>query len=218
MFTPPPGVKNQFHIDSNEGMDVLRFIGGSSHGVESHLTTPRALLEDTRAEFTLSIENGTPPTALLKTALGKSTASGIEFLVGLYFDDIATGEFEWIADLKRAGCSDAEIVRYLHESAAIGPWVNFPIDDERRDKQQFVPSDLLRSFHQPLCVHSGNRNEMASVSNYLTSPQGSEVEPSLTDPGEVLRVVGNICGLGGLFVLATIPTPTVTSTSANLWL
>jgi hypothetical protein len=118
-------------------------------------------------------------------------------LVRTEFDSISEGQFEWLRDLKEAGCTDFEIVKCLRESVELSPWVS------SSDGSAFGPTsneEILLDFHQRNCVHRGPMNASP------ISSTGSELQHSLnhwsfdSNTAETLRrSVAKCCGLAGLF-------------------
>ena len=139
---------------------------------------------------------------LLSQFISRGAIGDIERAVNESFDLAATGQFEWILDLREAGYSNQDIVRSLMESDQSSPW-NIPSSETNRTefndfmdpKSMSVETRPLKDFHQPQCVHKGPNHKLSSSESAYS---GYQLHFDFSKIEAIRREVAELCGLAGL--------------------
>jgi hypothetical protein len=128
----------------------------------------------------------------LLEALRTQNYNKTQLLLEKHFEEVAVGEYAWLAELRQLGYSALEMTDELMEKFINGPWIFEPF------KVPLLPTVGLE-FHLPGCVHSS-----------AVSPDGRgthgrrSTEPSTTDirdKGITLstkEAIEYLCGVGGV--------------------
>lgn len=175
--------------------------------VEPSATAPAAPnIDDSKDLFSTAISTGASGSGLLSKLLSEGNVGGVEFAVKRHFDIVADGEFEWIRDLREAGCSTEEIVNCLIESAEpsliesveSSPWTW--TSEDFNLETHFTNREIKINNHLRNCIHIG------TVAKGL-GPFFDQGSHSLSDDREfniglaetVRSHVAMCCGLAGIF-------------------
>ena len=73
--------------------------------------------------FTVEKQKGDPGFDILSNFLSERNVRAVKLIIENHFESVAKNKFEWIGDLKEAGCSNDQIVNALLESTKSSPWV-----------------------------------------------------------------------------------------------
>lgn len=132
----------------------------------------------------------------MEQAIGNRDLEKIQSLLQHSFGAVATGEFEWLNELKELGYSNSEIAELLLDSERDSPWIFF----ERKDNPKL---EMNPSFHHIGCPHS---RSLSSQHPSTSSPRDDslriiETDQSFqreADENSLLFLVDEACGLAGI--------------------
>jgi hypothetical protein len=127
----------------------------------------------------------------MEKAIANRALKNIEYLLQKSFDAVATGEFEWLKELKELGYPNSKIAGLLLDSDRDSPWIFF----KRNENPEL---EIDPHYHHPECMHS-----MLGMTAYyrktLASDEGisSTLQPSSRGLHEdlLLFIVDEACGL-----------------------
>ncbi|KAM0083583.1 hypothetical protein ACKRZS_004168 [Fusarium odoratissimum] len=124
----------------------------------------------------------------LKIAVLNADHYKVHDILMFEFEQVATGEFSWLRELKQLGLSTDEIADELLERSQHGPWIYTKINVLDVEKYH-------HHFHIPSCLHSRKEDEtMLTV-----CPEPSQALLSIEDSENSVREnIEYLCGIGGV--------------------
>lgn len=166
--------KGESSTDGTSDLRPHRLIKKNMHdSVESANPT----IETTSSPLTTMAE-------VLTEALARKNIDVVATFLETQFEQASSGEYVWIAELKDIGYTNTEIAQLLYERANDSPWIYF-------EPANIPSADIRSDHHLENCAH-----HLSETSR----PGDQALGPALkTDRDrEVLRIIEELCGLGGL--------------------
>jgi hypothetical protein len=151
--------------------------------------------ENTRSSDSDFEESKLTPRSL-EQAIANGNLVNIESLLKKCFGAVATGEFEWLNELKELGYSNSEIAELLLDSERDSPWIFF----ERKDNPEL---EMNPSYHHIGCPHSRSLSSQQPSSSSPRGDSGRIIETAQSfqkeaDENSLLFSVDEACGLAGI--------------------
>ncbi|KAJ4270021.1 hypothetical protein NW762_001694 [Fusarium torreyae] len=118
----------------------------------------------------------------MEDALRSNSIEGIAAFLDDRFDQASSGDYVWIRELRDVGYTNLELAQLLHQRACDSPWIYF-------EPTTAIVDPIKLNQHLPGCAH-----HMPTPDSY----DALQPRPELNTDLEVLRVVEEGCGLGGI--------------------